>query len=1196
MSLKNNEKDVHTLPLRPSIRGELRRFSYPPSVITNPSSYTIRNSKDELEKQTLPKGESQLSLSEIGLKQEVNKSSSARELIVVEYEELVHSLKIAVSKEQNTVSELQIVLTERDIQLNDVQLLISDLQKLLADRNRQILGIQQSADALKQELLERVHDVETQLYAERKESLCLKEELLELRNKIIFLEKLELRSNSETYHVSNNQILLEDQKDVSVTEDADRSSWKIVKYADGSFYEGYICRLGKRVGCGKYSSNCGDVYEGEWLDDKRQGEGVYTSMQGTYNGYWEDDKPSARGEYKWINGDSYLGDWCKGKMHGIGKFMTAYGDYYEGSWLDGYICGYGTYKWLNGESYCGEWLNGKKHGKGVYIYSFQDYTCSQLFQKYEGYFVNDKRHGIGNCNMNNNDKYEGNWVDDIISGQGRYSYANGDIFEGIFDKGKMTTDGIFHCATNGVIYSGFRLYYMHVTIPTRIKPLITQTSVNNCDSNDNIDITLRELNSIQNNVNSLTENTSSVISPRMRAVEDSEQPQSTPSEPILINTIDIEVFLTYIDKSTYIGKVDTDIHGNKIRHGLGVYKGKDGLHYDGNWLQNKFSGTGKCVFPNGDSYVGEWLDGYMCGTGKYDWSPSMEWAGCSYDGQFVKGQKSGLGKLTICANNLGGVCVYVGEFFDDKKHGQGVLTYADGISRHEGSWELDMKCGDGKYTSANGDIYECVFMNNKKNGLGMISYVNGDVYIGTWKADVKTGPGKFVSTNGDVYEGSACDGEIDPSFPSADQGQGDISSDTSTITPPTSAVLVPPLVDVLTEYIGEVSSDGKRQGYGKLIYKNGLEICEGFWLRDRLNGKGKYQWASGASYEGDFVGHERHGTGTYTYSPEEKYTGDWVHGKMSGKGVYISTHCKFEGEYRDNKRHGLGKYTFKNGDVYIGSWVDGKRHGCGRYINSFGRVEEVEYKNDRLVFFSWLRRYLACHQKRSGVHKLGTTSDDVAVRTSTALVPVTPLFGLSAFVVTTDSSTRAYATVPSAINTSTSGAGRQGRYVYANGDEYFGDWKEGSRHGVGKMIWKSATSKSGLSDVYEGDWCSDQIEGFGKYSWSNGDVYEGFWLQNKRNGQGKYITADGNSYEGTFANDQMFGSGRYIWKSTGMVYEGQYENNHKHGQGRITLSNGNIFEGTWVNGRQIGVGNFTFKNGEIYIGNLHQNIWRKIKT
>uniref|UniRef100_A0A0G4H3Z3 MORN repeat-containing protein 5 n=1 Tax=Chromera velia CCMP2878 TaxID=1169474 RepID=A0A0G4H3Z3_9ALVE len=82
----------------------------------------------------------------------------------------------------------------------------------------------------------------------------------------------------------------------------------------------------------------GDVYTGEWRDDKRRGKGTVTYV-------------SAKGS---VVEEKYEGDWVNGKMHGHGKYIYADGGVYEGDWYDGKMHGKGTYVFPNGNVYEGE--------------------------------------------------------------------------------------------------------------------------------------------------------------------------------------------------------------------------------------------------------------------------------------------------------------------------------------------------------------------------------------------------------------------------------------------------------------------------------------------------------------------------------------------------------------------------------------------------------------------------------------------------------------------------------------------------------------------------------------------------------------------------------------------------------------------------------------------------------------------------
>ena len=44
--------------------------------------------------------------------------------------------------------------------------------------------------------------------------------------------------------------------------------------------------------------------------------------------------------------------------------------------------------------------------------------------------------------------------------------------------------------------------------------------------------------------------------------------------------------------------------------------------------------------------------------------------------------------------------------------------------------------------------------------------------------------------------------------------------------------------------------------------------------------------------------------------------------------------------------------------------------------------------------------------------------------------------------------------------------------MFANGDKYIGQWREGKQHGTGKLIYANG-------DIFEGKWNNDRIHGSG---------------------------------------------------------------------------------------------------------------------
>ena len=98
------------------------------------------------------------------------------------------------------------------------------------------------------------------------------------------------------------------------------------------------------IGTEKYEE---DVYEGEYYDGLKNGNGKYTWSDGTvYEGNWVNDVLNGNGKYTWSDGVVYEGNWVNGDMNGYGTW-TEPGEYvYVGEFKDGEFTGQGirTYK------------------------------------------------------------------------------------------------------------------------------------------------------------------------------------------------------------------------------------------------------------------------------------------------------------------------------------------------------------------------------------------------------------------------------------------------------------------------------------------------------------------------------------------------------------------------------------------------------------------------------------------------------------------------------------------------------------------------------------------------------------------------------------------------------------------------------------------------------------------------------------
>jgi len=108
----------------------------------------------------------------------------------------------------------------------------------------------------------------------------------------------------------------------------------------------------------------------------------------------------------WANGDRYDGGWRNCKKHGKGEDTYAEGNRFIGKYDDGLPDGYGEYYWSDGSFYRGNFEKGHKHGQGIMFRKYmQDKT--EKWVLYEGEFINDARHGMGEIKWSNGNYYLG---------------------------------------------------------------------------------------------------------------------------------------------------------------------------------------------------------------------------------------------------------------------------------------------------------------------------------------------------------------------------------------------------------------------------------------------------------------------------------------------------------------------------------------------------------------------------------------------------------------------------------------------------------------------------------------------------------------------------------------------------------------------------------------------------------------------
>ncbi|GFR53186.1 hypothetical protein Agub_g15934, partial [Astrephomene gubernaculifera] len=216
----------------------------------------------------------------------------------------------------------------------------------------------------------------------------------------------------------------------------------VYTWPSGAVYEGAVVR-GRREGRGRLSfTKSASVYEGEWRDGMRHGQGVlYTNITRT---------------------SYYKGSWVNDTKHGPGVMRYDNGDTYDGMWDDDKKRGLGTMRWeLGRQQYSGEWDNNVPNGVGLHVwYSEQSdpgvaasHAQLLMHNRYYGHFKNGRRHGYGVLYYATGARYEGYWHGDQKHGQGCYVFENGEVWLGAFaqDRPVLSAGESFAPSGTGVV-------------------------------------------------------------------------------------------------------------------------------------------------------------------------------------------------------------------------------------------------------------------------------------------------------------------------------------------------------------------------------------------------------------------------------------------------------------------------------------------------------------------------------------------------------------------------------------------------------------------------------------------------------------------------------------------------------------------------------------------------------------------------
>jgi len=517
-------------------------------------------------------------------------------------------------------------------------------------------------------------------------------------------------------------------------------------------------------------------------------------------------------------------------------------------------------------------------------------------------------------------------------------------------------------------------------------------------------------------------------------------------------------------------------------------------------------GKGKLTWANGCSYEGEFRNNEFDGHGRFTWSDDLY-----YEGSFSDGMINGHGEY----HRPGGF-YFRGEFRDGEfsfgeYHGKNLYYTSDPSADYNGpaEWEpsernlclFPMKRYSGEIFWENGNHYKGDIERGLRSGRGEMQYAGGGRYIGEFKNDKWDGKGELQYDNGDRYVGEFKNGRR--------HGRGEIH-----------------LKDG-GHYIGEYANN-KMDGRGEYRYPDGT-VYSGELKDGDFNGNGEMRFTDGRRYIGKFKDDKFSGDGVMHYPDGTEWEGTWSDGELiigvkrtpdgrseayeKGKGAGPNTSMKCAPSNNDaacsqEKQSAIDddepdyeeiEVECGGGMVYRGTILNGKFHGYGRVTLPVGWFFEGTFENGKRVEGTELIKtfLLPCYYR--GQYKDNRREGQGVFFKKSISGTGEGIIYKGGF----------KADLPS-------GYGEyDGNCLYTSGSSngtyrYYGEWKDGKRHGFGRIEPERYT----LSDyerreldfpILECMWIDGKIAPSGTYK-VDGVEYKGeIVTRDTKKQRGKYL-------------------------------------------------------------------------------------------
>ena len=405
--------------------------------------------------------------------------------------------------------------------------------------------------------------------------------------------------------------------------------------------------------------------------------------------------------------------------------------------------------------------------------------------------------------------------------------------------------------------------------------------------------------------------------------------------------------------------------------------------------------------------------------------------------------------------------------------------------------------------------------------------------------------------------------------------------------------------------VAQCISGNCKDGYG--VYQDAKGRYTGFFSNQLPDGFGIMNRMSGAAYIGQFSNGKFAKSGTYYWSDGTRYIGQWQDGKRQGLGIEIQSDGTTNtdlyvnddladaikpGPANGDTKNGWGVYIYDDGSVYEGYFRKGNRDGYGKLTLTDGSIYQGQFAKDKYEGYGVISN--PDGTQIAGIFERGRYVGELKNQFGCVSGDCYNGYGVKV------DNTGSY------FGEFKEGKFHgMGRFVEKNGIEYDGSFVAGSFDGFATLTYPEGVRPDGLVK-YIGEVKNGDPNGYGAMLYKDGSIYYGHISNNNYNGQGVLVNMSDNGKkligvwrDGQLVNpleekelDLIYGSknGYGIKLTESGRYQGNMENGLPSGQGMMNFYSGSFYVGEFAHGKANGEGmSEDIKTGVKYVGEFTDN-------